>query len=183
MGLDVIKAHGICCVVAQVLGGIVFPAHYYSGIHAMTEQEINKYTGQWGNIYTDTTAQSHLADIINQLELTGIKKLVIYTGHYPSAQEKMVRSLTNEYQAKPNGIRVFAPLENEILESGDHAGIIETSLLLYLDRRRVKMNAIGPENYHDHGWEGPHDPEQASVALGETYMMAIINAIKELLSE
>ena len=28
MGLDVIKAHRICCVVAQAIGGVVFPPHF-----------------------------------------------------------------------------------------------------------------------------------------------------------
>ena len=69
MGLDVIKAHGVCCLLAQVLGGVVFPPHFYSGIHRMTPQQIQKATGQWGNVYTDATAEAHIEDIIRQLQI------------------------------------------------------------------------------------------------------------------
>jgi len=48
MGLDVIKAHKICCIVAQNAGGVVFPAHFYSGIHKMSPDDIKKFTGGWG---------------------------------------------------------------------------------------------------------------------------------------
>src|SRR5512136_380379 len=56
MGLDVIKAHGICCEAARALGGVVFPPHYYAGIHRMDEAELAKRTREWGNLYTDATA-------------------------------------------------------------------------------------------------------------------------------
>ena len=61
MGLDIIKAHGVCCLLGQVLGGVVFPPHFYAGIHQMTPEQTRKYTGQWGNVYTDATAEASLA--------------------------------------------------------------------------------------------------------------------------
>ena len=43
MGLDVIKAHKVCCAVAKAIGGIVFPPHYYAGIHKMSDEQIAKF--------------------------------------------------------------------------------------------------------------------------------------------
>lgn len=183
MGLDVLKAHGICRAAAQALGGVVFPPHYYSGIHAMTEEQLEKYTGQWGNLYTDATAYEHLCDVIRQLKTAGIKKLVLYTGHYPEAQDDMIRGIAGAFNGKPGGIRVFAPFEWDILGRKDHAGLVETSLLLFLERNLVNMAAIGQENHEDHGWPEELCPEKASVALGEEFAMKIIEAIEKLLAD
>ena len=43
MGLDVIKAHGICCILAERIGGIVFPPHHYAGIHMMPPEHLMKF--------------------------------------------------------------------------------------------------------------------------------------------
>jgi creatinine amidohydrolase len=182
MGLDVMKAHGIWRAAAQALGGVVFPPHYYSGIHAMTEEQLKKYTGLWGNVYTDATAPQHLIDVIRQLEMAGIKKLVLYTGHYPEVQDNMIHDVASVFNAKAGGICVLTPFEWDILGRKDHAGLVETSLLLFLERNLVNMAAIGPENHEDHGWPEEMYPEKASVAQGEEFVMKIIHGIEKLLA-
>lgn len=182
MGLDVIKAHGICRAAAQALGGVVFPPHFYSGIHAMTAEQLKRFTGQWGDLFTDETARAHLIDVINQLETAGVKKLVLYTGHYPVAQDRMIQGIADGFNVKPSGIRVIAPFEWDAIGRKDHAGLIETSLLLYVDRSLVNMTAIGPENHADHGWDEDLYPEKSSTALGEEYVMRIIERIENMLA-
>ena len=172
MGLDTLKAHKACCVAAQVIGGIVFPAHFYAGIHAMSEEQLRHYSGEWGNLYTDATAQAHLLDIIRQIARTGVKALVLYTGHYPTCQQDLVRALAAEMNQGP-GLRVIPFCEAFVLQ-GDHAGVSETSLLLYLDRELVDMTRIGAANYQDHGWTEANSPEQASAARGEQEVAKIV---------
>lgn len=75
MGLDVIKAYKICCIAAEQLGGVVFPPHYYAGIQNQSEEQMAKYTGAWGNIYTDATARDSLIDTIAKIAVTGVKVL------------------------------------------------------------------------------------------------------------
>ena len=118
MGLDVIKAHRICCVAAHVIGGVVFPAHFYSGIHQMTAERLRKYTGEWGNLYTDATAKTHLLDLVGQIAIAGIKVLVLYTGHYPGCQNDMVTAIAEE--ANRAGALTVVPFSEPFILQGDH---------------------------------------------------------------
>lgn len=176
MGLDVIKAHGVCCLVAQAIGGIVFPPHYYSGIHLMTPENLRFATGEWGCIFTDATAESHLEDIIRQFELAGIRVLVLYTGHYPTCQSKMVERIADRFNAL-GGIRVIPFWEMQLMP-GDHAGITETSLMLYVDRSLVNMSAIGEVNFRDHGWTDENSPVPSTAANGEAGVAAITEHLR-----
>lgn len=172
MGLDVIKAHGICCEVARVAGGVVFPAHFYAGIHGMTPEQLRTYTGEWGNIYTDATAEASIIDLIRQIEVAGIRVLVLYSGHYPGCQREMIVRIaeTVNHDAR---VRVI-PFSEPFVLTGDHAGVSETSLMLYVDRALVDMTRISERNYKDHGWTEANSPENASVARGESEMQTII---------
>jgi len=176
MGLDVIKAHRVCCIVAQTVGGVVFPAHFYAGIHKMTPEQIAKFTGQWGNIYTDASAKSHLTDVITQIAITGIKVLVLYTGHYPDCQNEMIAEIATDFTER--GVLRVVPFTEPYVLKGDHAGISETSLMLYLDRQLVDMSRIGEANYRDHGWRDENSPEKATCAQGEAEVETIISHLR-----
>ena len=178
MGLDVIKAHKICCVVAQSIGGIVFPPHYYSGIHRMSGEQIKHYTGQWGNIYTDSTAEESITDIIKQIGIAGIKLLVLYTGHYPTCQIEMVKEIAKKFDHDSN-IQVIPFVEPFATKEGDHAGINETSLMLYLDKNLVDMTRISKVNYQDHGWTEDNSPEKATLARGKAQVNKIVAYLQQ----
>lgn len=178
MGLDVIKAHGICRLAAQRFGGVVFPPHYYSGIHLMNETQLAHFTGDWGNIYTDSSCEAHLIDLARQLALAGVKTLVIYSGHYPPCQIEMLECIAAQFAG--SGMTVIPFAECHVLE-GDHAGISETSIMLYLDKSLVNMAQIAERNYADHPmWsEEKFDPKNSSVARGEQEVMRVLEALGE----
>lgn len=185
MGLDVIKAHNICCVVAQAIGGIVFPPHFYAGIHRLEVSIKQRVTGQWGNLYTDLTAMENLMEIIDQIVAMGIKVLVLYSGHYPGEQRDMIKHIADEYHRR-KAISIIPVTEVDCLGEGDHAGISETSFMLYLDKGLVDMTRINAANYKDHGWGDTNSPELASAAKGEHDLQRIIqyldSKIKQYLS-
>jgi creatinine amidohydrolase len=176
MGLDVIKAHKVCCAAADAIGGVVFPPHYYSGIHEMSKKEIAKYTGQWGNIYTDTTARGSITDVINQIAISGIKVLVLYSGHYATSQIKMVLDISKDFE-NHKAITVIPFYEIMIME-GDHAGISETSFMLYLDKSLVEMSQISDVNYQDHEWNDDNAPEKASCEKGQTDVKLVVDHLR-----
>jgi creatinine amidohydrolase len=176
MGLDVIKAYGVCTILAQALGGVVFPPHHYSGVHALTEERTAKFTGEWGNIYTDRSCAAHLIDIATQFETAGIEVLVLYSGHYPKIQIDMMEEVQAHF-SNDNGLRVIPFCESMVLD-GDHAGVSETSFMLYLDRSQVDMTRIGEVNYEDHGWGGGRDPVNASAKLGEESIEVVVSHLK-----
>jgi len=181
MGLDTIKAYGVCCLAAQVFGGVVFPPHHYAGIHMMTQENIKKYTGEWGNIYADATAEKSLIDIINQFETAGLKLLVLYSGHHPTCQSEMMKRIADFYNTK-NGIKIIPFAENMVL-NGDHAGLSETSFMLYLDKSLVDMTAIKERNHLEHGWPEEKSPEKASVAEGEKRTEAVLEYLEKEISK
>jgi len=172
MGLDVIKAHKICCITAQAIGGVVFPAHYYAGIHKLTREQISRSTGEWGNIYTDDTARANLVDTINQMAILGIKVLVLYSGHYPHCQIEMIQEIAEDFRDHPD--IAVVPFSEPLIMQGDHAGISETSLMLYLERDLVDMTRISEINYQDHGWNDANSPEKATCAKGEDDVQQIM---------
>jgi len=176
MGLDVIKAHGLCCLMAQHIGGVVFPAHYYSGIHMHNPEQQKRCTGMWGNLYTDATARASIIDIVTQIQYMGAKVCVLHSGHYPGVQSEMVESVAAHFAG--SSCKVIVCPEKKLCNGGDHAGICETSLLLYLNRNLVNMAAICEQGYTDHDWAGAADPKLASAAKGEELAGIIVSYMK-----
>jgi creatinine amidohydrolase len=181
MGLDLLKAHEICCLTAEKIGGIVFPPHYYSGIHQMSDKEKMKYTGEWGNIYTDDSTKTSLLDIIDQIALTGIKVLILYSGHYPESQRKMLQEIAGEFMTK-NTITVV-PFYEAMLVQGDHAGISETSFMLYLHHHLVRISQISKINYQEHNWQDWNAPEKATAEKGKTDTARVIEFLRNKIQE
>ena len=173
MGLDVIKAHMICCIVAQAVGGIVFPPHFYSGIHRLDDDVRRRFARERGNLYTDGTAMENLIEIIDQIALMDIQVLVLYSGHYPTSQIDMIKDIADKYN-QGKDISVIPITEPDCLGEGDHAGICETSFMLYLDKNMVDMTRISEINYRDHGWSDERSPERASAVKGESDLQKII---------
>jgi len=178
MGLDVIKAHAMCCVLAQRLGGVVFPPHYYSAVHKLPGERSEWLARNWGNIYQEETAKASVVETVGQIRRMGTKVCALYTGHYPQAQLDMVEEIAAETDAPAEGFNVIVCPEKKLSGGGDHAGVNETSLLLYLNRDLVDMSAINEQGYVDHHWTGALDPRLASAARGEE-LAGIITAYME----
>ncbi|MBD3290472.1 hypothetical protein GF337_16835 [candidate division KSB1 bacterium] len=176
MGTDALRAHKICCLVAQALGGVVFPPHHYAGIHKMTRGQLEKYTAEWGNIYTDKSARDSLVDIINQIALMNIRVLILYSGHYPPCQVQMMREISEKFSIHAT-LSVIPFCESMIIQ-GDHAGICETSFMLYLEPELVRMDHIKQKNYLDHGWQQHNSPEKASSEKGANDLRQILDYLK-----
>ncbi len=62
---------------------------------------------------------------------------------------------------------------------GDHAGIAETSLMLYLDRELVHMDRISDINYKDHYWNEDTTPQKASSEKGEADVKLVIDHLRQ----
>jgi creatinine amidohydrolase len=181
VGLDLLKAHKICCLAAEHIGGLVFPPHYYSGIHRMSDEQKKKYTGEWGNIYTDQSAQTSLTDVIEQIALAGIKVLVLYSGHYPECQRDMLQEIAGAFRQKKT-IAVI-PFYESLVVQGDHAGISETSFMLYLHNQLVDMSRISKINYREHDWQDWNSPEKATVEKGEKDTEVVLEYLQNSIRE
>lgn len=191
MGLDVLKAHKICRECARRIGGVVYPPHYYAGVHGLPEwregaerrrfnARVKQHKTEWGNLYNQETSEGHLAEVIEGVALNGARVLVLYSGHYPQAQRDMVDRLARRFnRRKKTPFRVVGFHEPGLFGAGDHAGFWETSLYLAVAPDEVDMEKIGPRNYADHGWAGERDPRRASAAFGRKAVRRIVKHLKE----
>jgi len=175
MGLDAIKAHQICCLAAQMIGGVVFPPHFYAGIHQMTPEQIRKYTGQWGNVYTDATAEPGIVDVIRQLAIVGLRVLVLYTGTTPSASAIWCSESRTGSTPRAGSASFRSGNRWSCRRS---RRINETSLMLYLDRALVDMSRIAEVNFRDHGWTEATSPRLASIAKAEADVATIVEYLR-----
>ena len=65
-----------------------------------------------------------------------------------------------------------------MIMQGDYAGISETSLMLYLDGDRVRMDQIREINYQDHGWGPDNSPEKATFEKGKADVELVVEYLR-----
>lgn len=153
------------------------------------------------------TAFALLRDVVTSLGRQGIDRLVILNAHGGNDFRTAVRDLAlesgslivvvNFWQVRPELLTtIFAA-------AGDHAGEMETSLLMHLRPELVAMEQAGPGATmpwklgtlrqpgvwtprpwsHVHPDTGAGDPAAATAAKGAEYFAAITAAIAEMLVE
>ena len=94
------------------------------------------------------TAFALLRDVTLSLKRQGIERLVLLNAHGGNDFKPMIRDLmleTGVFIALVNFWQMCPEKMKEIYgDPGDHAGILETSLLLHWHREDVKMESAGP---------------------------------------
>jgi creatinine amidohydrolase len=204
-GTDVIEATAVAECAADLAATrgarpIVLPAIPY-GNNAQQQDQV-------ATIHLSTaTALALLRDVVQSLRRQGIDRLVLLNGHGGNDFKPLVRDLMLEsgsfvvvvdfWRVRPDAVeRIFA-------EPGDHAGELETSLVLHLRPDLVVMeqagvggavpwklttlkraNAWTPRPWsHVHPDTGSGDPSRATAAKGAEYFAAITEAVADLLVE
>jgi len=157
------------------------------------------------------TATAILGDVVHSLQKQNIDHLVILNGHGGNEFKPLVRDLqaktgmfilvVNFWQLAPDIVNaIFAAPGNG---PGDHAGELETSLLMHLTPDLVKLDQAGPGATNDFAmkttrqpgvwtprpWSKTHpdtgagDPSQATAEKGKRCFDAMSKAVVELLVE
>lgn len=152
------------------------------------------------------SALALLSDVAHSLAKQGIDRLVVLNAHGGNEFKPLVRDVqersgtlivvANFYQAAPDAFE-------EIFARGDdHAGEMETSLLLHLCPENVDLGAAGdgarvpfaiqglsqPGVWTPRPWSASHpdlgagDPSRASAAKGERYFERVCDALADLLT-
>jgi len=153
-----------------------------------------------------STQGAVLVDITRSLEAQGVLKLLILNGHGGNDFRQMIRELqpaTKVFLATINWYRVVDPAAY-FDEPGDHAGELETSVMLHLAPALVRpLSEAGRGSERKsrlrgvrEGWAwapgqwtrvsddtGIGDPRAATAAKGERYLGAVCAKIAEFLVE
>lgn len=156
------------------------------------------------------TAMAILGDVVNSLQKQNIDKLIILNAHGGNEFKPLVRDLqaqtgmliivVNFWQLIPEVVKeTFAPGNGP----GDHAGELETSLLMHLTPDLVQLDQAGPGSMNafqlktlrqpgvwtprpwsqTHPDTGAGDPRKATAEKGKRCFEAMSDKVAELLVE
>ena len=182
-GLDGLKAHGVCLYMAQRVGGVVLPANHLAGVHepwTADLDETRRLQADVGDFYVrEQTLRMLLQDTIRGLASIGFRMIVLYTGHYPGLQVRVVREEAN--RATDDGLaKVFGFDEPSFFKAGDHAGKWETSFYMALGGQ-PRMDRIESSQMNRWGfWYEKNQPTEASKGFGEEALAQMEPHFREL---
>ena len=120
-----------------------------------------------GDFYLRPSTLVALAeDVTAGLVNIGFRLVVLYTGHYPAVQGRLLKETAARLEPRL-GTKVIAfDAEDAIAEPLDHAGRMETSLFLALGGE-ARLGALRPEQADRIGfWRTATPPSEASRERG-----------------
>jgi len=150
------------------------------------------------------TQKAILADVVSSLHRQGLSKLVILNGHGGNSFINMLRDLSLDYPdfliAVVDWYNII-PQADFFEERDDHAGEMETSVMMYYHPELVSLSEAGdglakpfaiPSFQDKTGWIPRHwgkissdtgvgNPKKASAEKGERYVKAVVGKIGQLL--
>jgi creatinine amidohydrolase len=151
------------------------------------------------------TAAAILDDVCHSLTTQDIDKLLIVNGHGGNEFKPLVRDVSAEYEmliAAINFWQVETAAQKEIFdEPGDHAGELETSLIMHLRPELVVMSQAGegrtipfaiealrtPGVWTPRPWSvtqpdtGAGNPAMATAEKGRRYFESVVGAVAEVI--
>jgi creatinine amidohydrolase len=141
VGLDGLTAHGVCVRAALAAGGLVYPALYFG-------------TGGGHGTYPWTVMMPEPDEIAGllrhallRLEQFGVRKVVLFSGHFAPEQLDLIATLAAEWNSRGTEMPVIARginMAEGLSIAPDHAGIFETTMLYALWPNRVDLAELAP---------------------------------------
>jgi creatinine amidohydrolase len=161
VGLDGLKAHGICCAAAREYGGIVAPTDYWH-VHECGGYAVwaNENIGERRPWLTAVPPWIHFKNVcyhVRALDAAGFHAAILLTGHYGENWKDLktlVKILQPHFAIRIYGLPDFEANETGFGDGGpnlDHAGRVETSQLWALEPVCVDMTRMPPKEQN-----GPH---------------------------
>ena len=146
-----------------------------------------------------------LRDVVESLEVQGIPKLVVLNGHGGNDFKQMLRELQGATEVFVSTVNWYTCVDASefFTAAGDHAGELETSLMLHLQPDLVSMPAAGEGRTNPfriaalrEGWAwaprewrratvdtGAGDPRAATAEKGARYFAAVTDKVAGFLVE
>lgn len=193
LGLDTLKAEGLCAAAARRFGGVVAPSLGYhiheTGYHARWLEEV---VGEVNPRMTAVPPHVLLHFFLYQLRSfhnAGFRAAVVLTGH-AGGNERDLRLAANAFM-RVSPLRVVATTDAELVAGqfgGDHAGKYEYSQLLALRPELVDVSRLsrvsGPGASRELGrFAQGHDAKEASLSYGMKIVQACLTRVGELVAE
>lgn len=190
LGLDGVKAHALALRIAEAVGGGVVLPPFYVGHRTLKNARGFPLCIEC----RPATVMALAHDVLAALDEHGARVIVLVPGHYGQTH-RAVLSLAVESWLKERGAgapAVWQASDYELgrqdpehaqWDSGDHAGMWETSLSMALLPDQIHLEALDerPEGAlrEDQGVLGRDPRRHASRALGERLVEAIVRRARE----
>ena len=185
-GVDALVAYEICLKVCKKVGGCVLPPTYF-GTDTIYEQNGKKLRGMNvqagkilpGSVYPLDKAlfYAFVKTIMLNLKNQGFKRIVLVSGHGEPTQMQVLSKIYNEKHASIK-VELFPRDGLSFFGGLDHAGKIETELMLAIDESLVLTDKIKKPYVALLG----DDPIEANKENGIKRLDAIVEQLVLLLS-
>jgi creatinine amidohydrolase len=142
LGVDGLKAYGICEQISKRIGGgILMPPNYFG------RPGFSSYIGTL--TFSEACIDLLLMELFAELKKIGAKIIVLITGHYGPCQVDLIKRVSAYFMKANRDITVIAQPEYEGVEVNkespqDHADKWETSMMMRLRPDLVHMERFDP---------------------------------------
>lgn len=178
VGLDGIKAHGLCLDLAKTAGGGVLPAVYHATSTIKTHPTANqkRHSIEHGEGVVETLAR----ELIRQLIEESFKVIVLLTGHCGEPHFSILKRVGQEMQGQHPECWIWVLAEFEVLDpallTANHSARGETALQLHYRPDLVSLDRVpeGPAPTLEKDGVWGEDPRRATAAEGQAIARAFV---------
>jgi len=183
VGLDGLKAHGLCQGLAATVGGLVLPPIYIAAntIKTAPDLEFLRHSLDFAESTVSLLAREHF----DQLADEGFQVVFTLCGHVGQPHYDLIKAEAVAANKRHPTTHFIATSETDLVSPDlfivNHAALGEIALLMASDPDCVKLDRLPtdrePTLKDDAVW-GP-DPRDATAEKGHTYAAAFIKAASE----
>lgn len=186
VGLDGLKAHGLCVALAKSAGGLVLPPVYVAANTIKTLRDLphSRHSLNFGEDTLRVLAREHFEQLADE------KFRVVFTlcGHVGQPHYDIIKDEAARFNTTGSATSIIATSETDLISKEivivNHAALGEVSLLMHTDPDCVDLTCLPadrvPTLEQDAVW-GP-DPREASAEKGAIYTAAFVRAAQELIA-
>ena len=187
VGLDGIKAHGLCIDLAKSIGGVVIPPVYQAAnlIKSYPGVDFKKHSLEFSEGLIRLTCQEYFQQLIE----TGFKVVVCLTGHAGEPHIDILKEVADEFNSKYPDCHFWSLGEFDILSDDllvpNHSALGETSLQLHYAPDTVHLNLLPPDRDITLVGDGVSgkDPRKATNARGALISKSFVEQASSYLNK
>ncbi len=174
IGLDGLKARGLCEALASETGGVVLPP-----VYAGTDT-IKPFKGFGHTLeHAGTTIRALCLEYLQQLADEGFRVIVLVTGHYGGAHVAAIKETVETFQSAYPHVRAWALADWEPHKDhfeGNHAAKGETSYMALWHPQTVELAALPADRVTTLDEDGVmgEDPRSASAEHGQAQLAVFV---------
>jgi creatinine amidohydrolase len=187
VGLDGLKAHGLCIELARAAGGLVLPPIY---VAANTIKGLKNLPWARHSLdFSEGSLRLLVREHLDQLADEKFRVVFILCGHVGQPHYDIIKDEAQQFNVRQTGTRAIATSETDVVPPEvvkvNHAALGEIAFLMHTDPDCVDLARLPadrvPTLEQDAVW-GP-DPREASAEKGKAYTSAFVEAAMRVIAE